>query len=215
MSEPKSHKDSAVNFASIEPTGDDDKTDDSLHTVVDASSKTESTASTRSASPLDSDGEVPDTEPLPDGWEVCMTDDGRKYYTDHNTCTTTWVRPSLDSKPLPSSENDVPAGWEMCKDVAGRKYYVDHNTRTTTWVRPLKGVLETTQPLPSGWERRRTDKGRLYFVDHNKKRTSWTPPEAVKDDEGTKADAGAAVVGSDGETTASLGDDGWMFVSKL
>lgn len=58
-------------------------------------------------------------------WEQRIDPQGRAYYVDHNTRTTTWDRP----EPLP-------AGWERRQDERGRIYYVDHNTRTTTWQKP-------------------------------------------------------------------------------
>ncbi|XP_016056307.1 PREDICTED: NEDD4-like E3 ubiquitin-protein ligase WWP2 isoform X1 [Miniopterus natalensis] len=60
---------------------------------------------------------------LPAGWEQRELPNGRVYYVDHNTKTTTWERP-------------LPPGWEKRTDPRGRFYYVDHNTRTTTWQRP-------------------------------------------------------------------------------
>ncbi|EMP33357.1 NEDD4-like E3 ubiquitin-protein ligase WWP2 [Chelonia mydas] len=56
-------------------------------------------------------------------WEQRELPNGRVYYVDHNTKTTTWERP-------------LPPGWEKRVDDRGRYYYVDHNTRTTTWQRP-------------------------------------------------------------------------------
>ncbi|TPP39625.1 E3 ubiquitin-protein ligase [Fasciola gigantica] len=73
-----------------------------------------------------------DDEPLPPKWERRFTENGRPYYLDHLTKTTTWVRPA----PLPS-------GWERRLDPHNRVYYVDHNTRTTTWQHPSPTLLNT------------------------------------------------------------------------
>ena len=35
---------------------------------------------------------------LPEGWESRMTKDGRRFYVDHNTRTTTWDHPKLASR---------------------------------------------------------------------------------------------------------------------
>lgn len=40
-----------------------------------------------------------DAPPLPDGWEEKVYSDGRKFYIDHNTRTTTWERPLLPPPP--------------------------------------------------------------------------------------------------------------------
>ncbi|KAJ1633174.1 hypothetical protein T492DRAFT_574865, partial [Pavlovales sp. CCMP2436] len=60
--------------------------------------------------------------PLPQGFELAYTADGRPYYLDHATRNTTWTPP-------------LPAGWEE-RETNGRKYFVDHSDRRTTWVDP-------------------------------------------------------------------------------
>ncbi|XP_004468171.1 NEDD4-like E3 ubiquitin-protein ligase WWP2 isoform X1 [Dasypus novemcinctus] len=134
---------------------------------------------------------------LPAGWEQRELPNGRVYYVDHNTKTTTWERP-------------LPPGWEKRTDPRGRFYYVDHNTRTTTWQRPtaeyvrnyeqwqsqrsqLQGAMQHFSqrflyqssnpstdhdplgPLPPGWEKRQ-DNGRVYYVNHNTRTTQWEDP---------------------------------------
>ncbi|XP_016002356.2 NEDD4-like E3 ubiquitin-protein ligase WWP2 isoform X1 [Rousettus aegyptiacus] len=134
---------------------------------------------------------------LPTGWEQRELPNGRVYYVDHNTKTTTWERP-------------LPPGWEKRTDPRGRFYYVDHNTRTTTWQRPtaeyvrnyeqwqsqrnqLQGAMQHFSqrflyqssststdhdplgPLPPGWEKRQ-DNGRVYYVNHNTRTTQWEDP---------------------------------------
>ncbi|KAL8604017.1 hypothetical protein ACOMHN_039061 [Nucella lapillus] len=145
------------------------------------------------ASPADPD------HPLPQGWEMRKDSQGRTYFVDHNTRTTTWERP----QPLPP-------GWERRVDQRGRVYYVDHNTRTTTWQRPNTETLNNWNnwqqwrnnrsmdvmnqrflfpqsaqpstdndplgPLPDGWEKRADPSGRVYFVNHKNRATQWEDP---------------------------------------
>ncbi|XP_043562637.1 NEDD4-like E3 ubiquitin-protein ligase WWP2 isoform X2 [Chiloscyllium plagiosum] len=174
-----------------------------------ASSSTTSTASPSISSAVGETSEVTPTsteqsqtltqnlEALPPGWEQRMLPNGRVYYVDHNTKTTTWERP-------------LPPGWEKRVDQRGRFYYVDHNTRTTTWQRPtaesvrnfeqwqsqrnqLQGAMQhfnqrflyqpsgistdndALGPLLAGWEKRQ-DNGRVYFVNHNTRTTQWEDP---------------------------------------
>ncbi|XP_007442035.1 NEDD4-like E3 ubiquitin-protein ligase WWP2 isoform X1 [Python bivittatus] len=136
-------------------------------------------------------------ESLPPGWEQRELPNGRVYYVDHNTKSTTWERP-------------LPPGWEKRVDPRGRCYFVDHNTRTTTWQRPtaeyvrtyeqwqsqrnqLQGAMQQFSqrflyqssgtaadndplgPLPPGWEKRQ-DNGRVYYVNHNTRTTQWEDP---------------------------------------
>ncbi|CAH8607472.1 unnamed protein product [Schistosoma bovis] len=71
---------------------------------------------------------------LPPGWEAKYTSEGRIYYVDHLTKTTTWCKPT-----------PLPPGWERRTDNVGRVYYIDHNTRTTTWLCPNQTLLNTVQ----------------------------------------------------------------------
>jgi E3 ubiquitin-protein ligase NEDD4 len=117
--------------------------------------------------------------PLPEGWECRFDPKGRKYYVNHNDCTTTWERPMLEKDfegNFVAEENPLPGGWEFRLDANGRKYYIDHNTRTTTWERPPSLDIESAQ-LPTGWEFRFGKGNRsTYFVDHNTMTTSWEDP---------------------------------------
>ncbi|KAF8497171.1 E3 ubiquitin-protein ligase pub1, partial [Russula emetica] len=88
---------------------------------------------------------------LPAGWEERYTPEGRPYYVDHNTRTTTWVDPrrqtiirvmgpngqSTSLQPQTISQlGPLPSGWEMRLTSTARVYFVDHNTKTTTWDDP-------------------------------------------------------------------------------
>ena len=88
---------------------------------------------------------------LPAGWEERYTPEGRPYYVDHNTRTTTWVDPrrqtvirvmgpngqSTSLQPQTISElGPLPSGWEMRLTSTARVYFVDHKTKTTTWDDP-------------------------------------------------------------------------------
>ena len=84
--------------------------------------------------------------PLPSGFEQRFTPDGRSYFVDHATRTTTWVDPRHHQQ-------------------------VQLNTSQTTTT-----ALSDLGPLPSGWEMRLTKFGRVYFVDHATKTTSWDDP---------------------------------------
>jgi len=89
---------------------------------------------------------------LPAGWEERHTPEGRPYYVDHNTRTTTWVDPRRgQGAPLTISNlGPLPSGWEMRLTSARRAYFVNHNIKTTTWDDPrvvgLPLTLETNVP---------------------------------------------------------------------
>jgi E3 ubiquitin-protein ligase NEDD4 len=102
------------------------------------------------------------TGQLPAGWEERYTPEGRPYYVDHNTRTTTWVDPrrqtvirvmgangnttTLAPQTI-SALGPLPSGWEMRLTSTARVYFVDHNTRTTTWDDPrLPSTLDPNVP---------------------------------------------------------------------
>lgn len=105
---------------------------------------------------------VAGTGSLPNGWEERYTPEGRPYYVDHNTRTTTWVDPRRQTVIRvmgPSGGNSnlqpqtisqlgpLPSGWEMRLTSTARVYFVDHNTKTTTWDDPrLPSTLDTNVP---------------------------------------------------------------------
>lgn len=93
--------------------------------------------------------------PLPAGWEERFTPEGRPYYVDHNTRTTTWVDPRRQTIVRVMGPNGA-----------------------STTAQPQS--ISQLGPLPSGWEMRLTSTARIYFVDHNTKTTTWDDPRLVR-----------------------------------
>jgi len=97
-----------------------------------------------------------DPIPLPQGWEERQTPDGRPYFVDHNTRTTTWHDPRIaNASPSVFSSTAtqtalnlgaLPSGWEMRMTASGRIYFVDHNTRTTSWDDPRMPSNDPSAP---------------------------------------------------------------------
>ncbi|KAJ2891994.1 hypothetical protein MKZ38_010460 [Zalerion maritima] len=106
----------------------------------------------------------PGSGELPPGWEQRWTPEGRPYFVDHNTRTTTWVDPrrqqyirmygpgqsnsngTIQQQPV-SQLGPLPSGWEMRLTNTARVYFVDHNTKTTTWDDPrLPSSLDQNVP---------------------------------------------------------------------
>lgn len=94
----------------------------------------------------------PGSGELPPGWEQRWTPEGRPYFVDHNTRTTTWVDPR--------------------RQQYIRMYGGQNNTNGSIQQQPVSQL----GPLPSGWEMRLTNTARVYFVDHNTKTTTWDDP---------------------------------------
>lgn len=93
------------------------------------------------------------TGELPPGWEQRTTPEGRPYFVDHNTRTTTWVDPRRQQYIRMYGQNA-------------------NGANTTIQQQPVSQL----GPLPSGWEMRLTNTARVYFVDHNTKTTTWDDP---------------------------------------
>jgi E3 ubiquitin-protein ligase NEDD4 len=94
------------------------------------------------------------TGELPAGWEQRHTPEGRAYFVDHNTRTTTWVDPRRQQYIRMYGQNS------------------NGNNNTTIQTQPVSQL----GALPSGWEMRLTNTARVYFVDHNTKTTTWDDP---------------------------------------
>lgn len=78
---------------------------------------------------------------LPTGWSVQVAPNGRLFFIDHNTRTTSWVDPRTGrASPMPN-QPQVPVYNKKPDDDLG--------------------------PLPEGWEERIHSDGRIFFIDHS------------------------------------------------
>ncbi|XP_076658191.1 E3 ubiquitin-protein ligase Nedd4 isoform X4 [Halictus rubicundus] len=101
-------------------------------------------------SPKPSVPEFSHLEGLPPGWGMQTAPNGRVFFIDHYSRTTTWIdprtgRPSsipnhIAPSTTPRSDMDqlgpLPEGWEERVHTDGRIFFIDHNTRTTQWEDP-------------------------------------------------------------------------------
>ncbi|KAG8456792.1 hypothetical protein GDO86_002540 [Hymenochirus boettgeri] len=71
---------------------------------------------------------------LPPGWEMRIAPNGRPFFIDHNTKTTTWEDPRLKfpvhmrtkASLNPNDLGPLPPGWEERIHMDGRTFYIDH-----------------------------------------------------------------------------------------
>ncbi|PHH84635.1 hypothetical protein CDD83_1622 [Cordyceps sp. RAO-2017] len=117
-----------------------------------ASNSSINNASSNSATMMHTGATSPGSGELPPGWEQRWTPEGRSYFVDHNTRTTTWVDPR--------------------RQQYIRMYGGQNNANGQIQQQPVSQL----GPLPSGWEMRLTNTARVYFVDHNTKTTTWDDP---------------------------------------
>lgn len=77
--------------------------------------------------PLEEDEMVIDSKgPLPPNWEIAYSEQGEKYFINHNSGTTQWEDP-----------RDLPEGWEKVDDGIYGTFYVDHVNKRTQYERPI------------------------------------------------------------------------------
>ncbi|XP_012584236.1 PREDICTED: E3 ubiquitin-protein ligase NEDD4 isoform X2 [Condylura cristata] len=110
---------------------------------------------------------LPTSSGLPPGWEEKQDERGRSYYVDHNSRTTTWTKPTvqtvMETNPLPSNQSS-----SACHQPQG-------STKDSSQL--VAQAAEVEQGfLPRGWEVRHAPNGRPFFIDHNTKTTTWEDP---------------------------------------
>ncbi|XP_066022112.1 E3 ubiquitin-protein ligase NEDD4-like isoform X2 [Pocillopora verrucosa] len=134
---------------------------------------------------------------LPEGWEERQDTNGRTYYIDHVTRTTSWRRPNR--RRCDSSFNTKQ------RAPNGRTFFINHNAREITLrdprlhhhtsggpsMSPEIGRSATLSrdlgPLPDGWEERVHQDGRVYYIDRNTKSSQWEDPRVEIDSKPAQA----------------------------
>ncbi|XP_008492119.2 E3 ubiquitin-protein ligase NEDD4 isoform X1 [Calypte anna] len=111
---------------------------------------------------------LPTSSGLPPGWEERQDEKGRSYYIDHNSRTTTWIKPvvqvAVEAGQL-SAAQSVPVGRQL------------QATSSDSAQQSSQQQPEMEQGfLPKGWEVRHAPNGRPFFIDHNTKTTTWGDP---------------------------------------
>ncbi|XP_053304153.1 E3 ubiquitin-protein ligase NEDD4-like isoform X3 [Spea bombifrons] len=74
---------------------------------------------------------------LPPGWEMRIAPNGRPFFIDHNSKTTTWEDPRLKfpvhmrtkASLNPNDLGPLPPGWEERIHLDGRTFYIDHRSQ--------------------------------------------------------------------------------------
>ena len=119
--------------------------------------------------------------PLPPGWERRFDSQGRKFYIDNNTRTTSWTRPQSSAVTATSLQAGMAPGGTLEQQRAA----FEQRQAAMGRLAPTTGPVSSTQQpqmedLPAGWERRIAPNGQPYFVDHNTQRTTWVHPNRIQ-----------------------------------
>uniref|UniRef100_A0A3P9MUN1 E3 ubiquitin-protein ligase n=1 Tax=Poecilia reticulata TaxID=8081 RepID=A0A3P9MUN1_POERE len=109
---------------------------------------------------------LPSSPQLPPGWEEKRDNKGRRYYINHNTRTTTWVRPVVQVQSFL-----ITAHFAYHKSDAQS---TSASSRSSPG--PLGSFFAEASGLPQGWEVRSAPNGRPFFINHNTKMTTWEDP---------------------------------------
>lgn len=92
-----------------------------------------------------------DTEGLPPNWSMQVAPNGRVFFINHSTKTTTWVDPRTSRPSTIPNQNKVVN-------------------------KPNNSDLDDLGPLPDSWEERVHTDGRVFFIDHSTRTTQWDDP---------------------------------------
>lgn len=111
---------------------------------------------------------LPTSSGLPAGWEEKQDSKGRIYYVNHNSRTTTWTRPVIQTT------------IEAVQAMSCQSPTVYHPPQLSPETSPQHSVAPKSKYesgfLPAGWELRSAPNGRPFFIDHNTKTTTWEDP---------------------------------------
>ncbi|XP_066557016.1 pleckstrin homology domain-containing family A member 7 isoform X5 [Amia ocellicauda] len=80
---------------------------------------------------------------LPEHWSYGVCKDGRVFFINDETQSTTWLHPRT-GEPVNSGHmirSDLPRGWEEGFTDEGASYFINHNQRTTTFRHPVTGQI--------------------------------------------------------------------------
>ncbi|XP_078405380.1 pleckstrin homology domain-containing family A member 7 isoform X5 [Cetorhinus maximus] len=84
-------------------------------------------------------------ETLPAHWSYGVCQDGRIFFIDDQTRTTTWLHPRT-GEPVNSGHmirSDLPQGWEEGFSEEGASYFINHNQRTSSFRHPVTGQISS------------------------------------------------------------------------
>uniref|UniRef100_A0A4W4GZN4 Pleckstrin homology domain containing, family A member 7b n=1 Tax=Electrophorus electricus TaxID=8005 RepID=A0A4W4GZN4_ELEEL len=86
---------------------------------------------------------APGRDTLPDPWSYGVCGDGRVFFINDKTRTTTWLHPRT-GEPVNSGHmirSDLPRGWEEGFTAEGASYFINHNEKTTVFRHPVTGQI--------------------------------------------------------------------------
>ncbi|XP_009321693.1 PREDICTED: E3 ubiquitin-protein ligase NEDD4 [Pygoscelis adeliae] len=111
---------------------------------------------------------LPTSSGLPPGWEERQDEKGRSYYIDHNSRTTTWIKPVVQ---IATETGQLSAAQSISIGRQPQATSSDSSQQSSQQQPEMEQGF-----LPKGWEVRHAPNGRPFFIDHNTKTTTWEDP---------------------------------------
>ncbi|KFW05312.1 E3 ubiquitin-protein ligase NEDD4, partial [Fulmarus glacialis] len=111
---------------------------------------------------------LPTSSGLPPGWEERQDEKGRSYYIDHNSRTTTWIKPAVQ---IATETSQLSAAQSISIGRQPQATSSDSSQQSSQQQPEMEQGF-----LPKGWEVRHAPNGRPFFIDHNTKTTTWEDP---------------------------------------
>ncbi|XP_066923959.1 E3 ubiquitin-protein ligase NEDD4-like isoform X2 [Clytia hemisphaerica] len=114
----------------------------------------------------------PEPDPLPEGWEERQDANGRIFFVNHTSRSTTWTRPTVDT---PTEERRRP--FDDAMNIR-RHISMDDTVSESSSTPTTPTSQDVEEPLPPGWEERRNVNGQTLYIDHNSRTTTWNRPSS-------------------------------------
>lgn len=118
-------------------------------------------------------------EPLPQGWEERQDANGRTFYIDHATRTTSWARPTGRSESFHQREVQQNDAQRERNFRIRRHLSVDDTEQSSQNTETNQADLPSEELLPPGWAMQRAPNGRIFYIDHNTRKTTWRDPRLL------------------------------------
>ena len=123
---------------------------------------------------------------LPPGWEERRDNNGRVFYVDHNSRTTTFTHPASRETVTASSEEESSSSITSTTSTGGfqtrRAISLDDEEQWSGSESSPPPATAATIPeaegLPEGWEAKRLNTGMVLYINHIARTTQFERPEA-------------------------------------
>jgi len=167
----------------------------------------------------DTSNEAEDLPPLPPGVEERQDANGRTFYVNHETRTTTWVRPVAEVPPSPEmlTTPEMDMGFVLRRHISQEDSVLEASPpEPTPPVRTQPSIEEVVEEeqeeeevvqvepesdvIPPGWEARRVPQEgggeRILYINHSSRTTTWVRPEGFSESAAIAAAAASATPSS-------------------